>query len=182
MVQAQDLTRVDWDDVVEAIEKCYDLGWTDGLPVVPPTVERVEEFLAYVGRSPEEALGSLPERRLEITVGKVVANAVMAGCLPEYLPVVLAATEAMLDPSFNLIGPSSSQGSAAILVVVNGPIVRQLDINCRNNVFGPWQPGQRHHRQSCTADSDERLCLHPWPVRQEHNGRAGEVYVLHSGK
>ena len=136
-MQTQDLTRVDWDDVVEAIEKCYDLGWTDGLPVVPPTVERVEEFLRYVGRAPEEVIGSLPERRLEITVGKVVANAVMAGCLPEYLPVVLAATEAMLTPEFNLIGPSSSQGSAAILVIVNGPIVRQLDINCRNNVFGP---------------------------------------------
>ena len=136
-MQLQDLTRVDWENVVEAIEKCYELGWSDGLPVVPPTVERVEDFLAYVGRAPEEVIGSLPERRLEITVGKVAANVVMAGCLPEYLPVVLAATEAMLDPAFNLIGPSSSQGSAAILVVANGPIVQQLDINCRNNVFGP---------------------------------------------
>ena len=61
----------------------------------------------------------------------------MAGCLPEYLPVVLAATEAMLDPAFNLIGPSSSLGGAGILVIVNGPVVQELGINCRNNVFGP---------------------------------------------
>ena len=61
----------------------------------------------------------------------------MAGCLPQYFPVVLAATEAMLDPSFNLIGPSSSLGGAGILVIVNGPVARELGINCRNNLFGP---------------------------------------------
>ena len=104
-----DVRQVEWDDVTEAIEKCYELGWTDGLPVVPPTVERVQAFLAYARRAPDEVLGTLPERRREITVAKVVANAVMAGCKPEYVPVVLAATEAMLDPAFNLIGPSSSQ-------------------------------------------------------------------------
>ena len=105
----KDVRQVEWGNPVEAIETCYDLGWTDGLPVVPPTVERVEEFLRLVNRSPDEVLGSLPERRREITVGKVAANAVMAGCLPAYFPVVLAATEAMLDKAFNLIAPSASQ-------------------------------------------------------------------------
>ena len=133
----KDLVEAEWDGVVEAVEKCYQLGWTDGLPVVPPTSERVEEFLAFVERPPDEVLGYLPERRREVTVAKVTANAVMAGCLPEYLPVVLAATEAMLDPLFNLIGPSSSLGGAGILVIVNGPVVRDLDINCHNNLFGP---------------------------------------------
>ena len=82
-------------------------------------------------------VGELPERRREITVGKVAANAVMAGCLPEYMPVVLTATEAMLDPVFNLVGPSSSMGGSAILTIVNGPVVRDLNINARNNLFGP---------------------------------------------
>lgn len=132
-----DVKQIAWDDPVQAIEACYALGWTDGLPVVPPTVERVETFLDYVKRSPDEVLGTLPERRREITVGKVVANAVMAGCLAEYLPVVLAATEAMLDREFNLIAPSASQGGSAILVIVNGPIVTSLDINCKHNLFGP---------------------------------------------
>ena len=133
----RDVVLSEWEDAVEAIERCYGLGWTDGLPVVPPTAERVREFLDYGGRPGDEVLGSIPERRREVTVEKVAANAVMAGCLPQYLPVVLAATEAMLAPEFNLIGPSSSLGGAGILVIVNGPIVRQLGINCRNNLFGP---------------------------------------------
>ena len=136
-MEPKDIRRVAWKDVVEAIEACYELGWTDGLPVVPPTLERVETFLDYIQRPAYEILGAIPERRRHITVGKAAANAVMAGCLPSYFPVVIAATEAILDPAFNLIAPSSSQGSAAILVVVNGPIVRQLQINCRNNLFGP---------------------------------------------
>ena len=130
-------TTVSWNDSLEAIEKCYDLGWTDGLPVAPPTQERVVQFLDLAGRHASEVVGEIPERRRAITAGKVAANAVMAGCLPEYLPVVLAATEAMLDPAFNLVGPSSSMGGAAVLVIVNGPVARQLNINSRNNLFGP---------------------------------------------
>ncbi len=148
-----DVVQAEWDDVVEAIETCYELGWTDGLPVVPPTTERVQQFLDYCGRPPGEVLGTLPERRREVTVGKVAANAVMAGCLPEYLPVVLAATEAMLDPGFNLIGPSSSLGGAGILVIVNGPVIRELGINCRNNLFGPG------NRANATIGRSIRLIL-----------------------
>jgi hypothetical protein len=68
-----DVRQVEWDNVVEAIETCYELGWTDGLPVVPPRLERVETFVHYVQRSPDEVLGSLPERRREITVGNLVS-------------------------------------------------------------------------------------------------------------
>jgi hypothetical protein len=113
----------------------------------------VDEFVARAGRPADEVVGQLPERRREITVGKVAANAVMAGCLPEYLPVVLAATEAMLDPVFNLVGPSSSMGGAAILVVVNGPIVREIGINSRNNLFGPG------NRANATIGRSIRLVL-----------------------
>ena len=138
MSEIGETTTVQWDSALEAIERCYELGWTDGLPVVPPTEARVAEFIerSAAGRS-GEVVGELPERRREITVGKVAANAVMAGCLPEYMPVVLTATEAMLDPVFNLVGPSSSMGGSAILTIVNGPVVRELNINARNNLFGP---------------------------------------------
>ena len=144
---------IEADDPLEAIERCYELGWSDGLPVVPPTDERVREFLDYVARPEDEVIGSVPERRREITVGKVAANAVMAGCLPQYLPVVLAATEAMLDPRFNLVGPSSSLGGAGILVIVNGPVTRELGINARNNLFGPG------NRANATIGRSIRLVL-----------------------
>ena len=137
MTNLGETTSVHWDDALDAIEQCYRLGWTDGLPVVPPTEHRVSQFLEHVGLPASQVVGEIPERRREVTAGKVAANAVMAGCLPEHLPVVLAATQAMLDPVFNLVGPSSSMGGAAILVIVNGPVVRDLNINARNNLFGP---------------------------------------------
>ena len=137
MSEHTDTTTAQWDNVFEAVERCYELGWTDGLPVVPPTAARVAEFLAAAGRDGAEIVGELPERRRRITAEKVAANAVLAGCRPEYLPVVLAATEAMLAPEFNLVGPSSSMGGAATLVIVNGPVARELNINARNNLFGP---------------------------------------------
>ena len=137
MSEHTDTTTAQWDNVFEAVERCYELGWTDGLPVVPPTAARVAEFLAAAGRDGAEIVGELPERRRRITAEKVAANAVLAGCRPEYLPVVLAATAAMLAPEFNLVGPSSSMGGAATLVIVNGPVARELNINARNNLFGP---------------------------------------------
>jgi hypothetical protein len=140
-------------DPIAAIEYCYQQGWTDGLPVVPPTEERVSAFLAYLDRGRDELLGMVPERRRRVTVEQVVANAVMAGCLPEYAPVVVAAVEAMLQPLFNLVGPSASLGGSAILVIVNGPVVEELQINCRNNLFGPG------HRANATIGRAVRLVL-----------------------
>lgn len=148
-----DTVKAQWDDIFDAVERCYELGWTDGLPVVPPTVERVAEFLAVAGREAGEVIGELPERRRVITADKVAANGVMAGCRPEYLPVVLAAVEAMLAPEFNLVGPSSSMGGAAVLVIVNGPIAGELNINARNNLFGPG------NRANATIGRAVRLTL-----------------------
>ena len=153
MPESGDTTTVQWDSALEAIERCYELGWTDGLPVVPPTEQRVKEFIERSGRPSDEVVGELPERRREITVDKVAANAVMAGCLPEYMPVVLAATEAMLEPIFNLVGPSSSMGGSAILSIVNGPIAKDLNINARNNLFGPG------NRANATIGRAVRLIL-----------------------
>ena len=140
-------------DPLAAIEFCYRQGWTDGLPVIPPTEERVAAFFGHLARERDDVVGSVPERRRRVTVEQVVANAVMAGCLPEYGPVVLAAVEAMLQPPFNLVGPSASLGGSAILVIVNGPIVEELRINCRNNLFGPG------NRASATIGRAVRLVL-----------------------
>ena len=137
MQDVGETTTVVWNDALEAIERCYELGWGDGLPLVPPTQGRVAQFLEAAGKASGEVVGEIPERRREITAGKVAANAVMAGCLPEYMPVVLAATEAMLAPPFNLVGPSSSMGGSAVLVIVNGPVAQKIGVNSRNNLFGP---------------------------------------------
>ena len=153
MSEIGETTTVQWDSALEAIERCYELGWTDGLPVVPPTEARVAEFIERSGRPSGEVIGELPERRREITVGKVAANAVMAGCLPDYMPVVLTATEAMLDPVFNLVGPSSSMGGSGILTIINGPVTRELNINARNNLFGPG------NRANATIGRAVRLIL-----------------------
>jgi hypothetical protein len=148
-----EVTGHDAADALAAIDFCYRQGWTDGLPVIPPTEERVATFLGHLGRERDDVLGSVPERRRRVTVEQVVANAVMAGCLPEYGPVVVAAVEAMLQPAFNLVGPSASLGGSAILVIVNGPIVDELQINCRNNLFGPG------NRANATIGRAVRLVL-----------------------
>src|SRR5438874_1342202 len=109
-------------DTLEAIEYCYRQGWTDGLPVVPPTEERVRQFLEQAGLEPDAVLGEVPDRARVITAEKVAVNAVMAGCLPAYLPVVVAAVQAMTADQFCLHGSMASTGGAAPLLVVNGPI------------------------------------------------------------
>ena len=140
-------------DPIAAIEFCYQQGWTDGLPVIPPTEERVAAFLAHLARGRDEVLGMVPERRRRVTVEQVIANAAMAGCLPDYAPVVIAAVEAMLQPPFNLVGPSASLGGSAILVIINGPVAEGLQINCRNNLFGPG------NRANATIGRAVRLVL-----------------------
>jgi len=111
-------------------------GWTDGLPIVPPTEARVREFLCHTKRDPREIVGVLPPRQGEATIEKIAANAVMAGCKPEYMPVILAALEALADPLFNLDSVQATTHPVAPLIVVNGPIARQLEINGGYNCFG----------------------------------------------
>ncbi len=124
-------------DPVEAIEFFYRQGWTDGLPVMPPTLKSVIEFLEYAGHLPSDILGVIPARNRVITAEKVAINAVMAGCLPNYMPVIVAAIEAMCQEQFNLHGISATTGGTAPLLIVNGPAVQQLNINSGVNCFGP---------------------------------------------
>src|SRR5205814_4939871 len=124
----------------EAIEAYFERGWTDGLPVVPATAEVVQRFLAAAGRAPGDVVLRETTRRRTISAEKVAINAAMAGCRPEYMPVLLAALEAMADPAFTLHGAITSTGGSATLVVVNGPIRKRLGFNAGGNVFGPgWR-------------------------------------------
>ncbi|MBI4334987.1 MAG: hypothetical protein HY673_27355 [Chloroflexi bacterium] len=125
-----------FDSALDAIEQCYAKGWTDGLPVVPPTPPRVRAMLDTVDRDPKENLGKMPPREGNATIEKIAVNAVMAGCLPEYFPVVLAAVEAMMQPQFNLHWVQLSTGSQCPLVIINGPIAKELGVNSGTNVFG----------------------------------------------
>jgi len=124
----------------EGVETYFERGWSDGLPVVPATEDAVWRFLEAVGRAPGDVVITEPVRRRTITAEKVAINAVLAGCRPEYMPVLVAALEAMSDPAFTLHGAITSTGGSATLVVVNGPIRRRLDFNGGANVFGPgWR-------------------------------------------
>ena len=127
---------VDFGDDEDEIEAIYERGWTDGLPVVPPTQKRVMRMLAGTTRDPKEVLGLCPPNLAPLTVEKVAINAVMAGCKPEYLPVVLAAVEAVLDPAFTMHGVLATTMFVGPVLIVNGPIRRQISMNSRGNALG----------------------------------------------
>ena len=122
---------------MDDLESWFDKGVTDGLPVVPPTRERVERMLAGSTRPRGELIGEVAPNYGRATAEKVAINAVMAGCRPDYLPVVLAAVEAACEPAFNLHGMSTSTHFSAPLIVVNGPIREHIGLNCSFGVFGP---------------------------------------------
>ncbi len=121
------------DELETWLEK--DVG--DGLPVVPPTRERVARMLVAGAPSPETLIGEMPPNYGRLTVEKVAINAVMAGCRPEYLPVVLAAAAAACDPAFNLHGVATSTHFSAPIIVLHGPVRARLGINCSFGFFGP---------------------------------------------
>src|SRR5216684_2447689 len=124
----------------QAIEAYFERGWTDGLPVVPATEEAVRPFLDAVGLGPDDIVLTEPVRKRVITAEKLAINAVLAGCRPEYMPVLLAILDAMADPAFTLHGAITSTGGSATFIVVNGPIRNAIGLNAGSNVFGPgWR-------------------------------------------
>lgn len=127
-------------DADDEFEWFFEQGLTDGLPVVPPTRARVERMLTGTRRGPDEVLGELPPNYGRATVEKVAVNAVMAGCRPAYLPVLIAAVECACDPAFNLHGVSTTTHFAAPLIIVNGPVRHRIGLNCGAGLFGPgWR-------------------------------------------
>lgn len=119
------------------VESWFERGVTDGLPVVPPSRERVERMLQGTRRDRAELVGEMPPNYGRLTVEKAAINAVMAGCRPEYLPVVLAAAECACDATFNLHGVATSTHFSAPLIVVNGPVRARIGLNASFGVFGP---------------------------------------------
>lgn len=120
----------------DPFEQMFDRGWTDGLPVVPPTPARVLRMLQGTPRKPDEVLGMIPPAGAPCTVEKAAINAVMAGCRPDYFPVVLAALDAALDPDFAWSGLMSTTMGAGVCIVVNGPIARRIGLNSGFNALG----------------------------------------------
>ncbi len=144
---------IDVSDAFEAIETYFDRGWSDGLPVVPPTPEAVAAALEAAGLAPDEILGVEPTKGAVVTAEKAAINAIMAGCRPEYMPVVAAAVEAITAEEFNLHAITVSTMGAAILLVVNGPVAKTLEINSGVSAFGPG------HRANATIGRAIRLIV-----------------------
>ncbi|MDB4034744.1 thioredoxin family protein [Pseudomonadales bacterium] len=121
---------------VDDIEIGYDQGWSDGLPVVPPTAERVMRMLAGTRRQPDEIIGIVPPDFAPCSIEKIAINAVLAGCRPEYLPVVIAAVEAVLEDQFCMHGLLATTYFSGPMVIVNGPISRAIGMNSGGNALG----------------------------------------------
>ena len=136
-----DSQRIELVDDYDAVQNLYlERGWSDGLPITPPTPERVEAMLAAANLDPQRVVAELPPHWGEATVERLSVNAVMAGCLPEYLPVIIAGVAAMSDPAFNLYAIQSTTHSCAPLLIVNGPIRQQLGLNSSSGAYGPgWR-------------------------------------------
>ncbi|MFH1652383.1 MAG: hypothetical protein ABID87_09845 [Chloroflexota bacterium] len=129
------------DEDIDVINDYMDThGWGDGLPVVPPTPERVSRMIAASGLAPDHVVAEVQPLDGVATIEKIAVNAVMAGCRPEYMPVVVAAVAAMCEPQFNLQGIQATTNPTGVCVVVNGPIRKKLNINCGRNCLGPgWR-------------------------------------------
>lgn len=130
-------TSLEADADIEAIyELCLERGWSDGLPVIPPTAERVERMLAYCDRPWDEPIAAIPPRYGEATPVRLAANAVMAGCRPQYFPLVMLTIEAMAEEPFNLYGIQATTHPCAPFIIVNGPVAQELAINSGHGAFG----------------------------------------------
>ena len=141
------------DSAEQVYEEYLRRGWTDGLPILPPTEEAVEKMILPCGRDPRRVVASIPPLWGEATVEKIAINAVMAGCLPQYLPVIVAAVEAMADESFNLTFSQATTHPCCPLLIVNGPLARTLSINGASGAFGSY------HRANGTIGRAVRLIL-----------------------
>ena len=151
-------------DLEDEVEAAYSRGWTDGLPVVPPTEARVLAMLTGTTRAPSDIVAVVPPDLVACTVEKVAVNAVMAGCLPEHLPVVLAALEAACTDAFNVHGVLATTMPATPVIVVNGPVAKRIGMHSGVNALG------QGNRANATIGRAVQLV-----VRNVGGGRPGEV-------
>ncbi len=148
----------------DPMEGCFERGWTDGLPVTPPTDERVLRMLSGTHRRADEVVGQIPPYLAPCTVEKVAINAVLAGCKPEYMPVLLAALEAALEPVFTLHGVLATTYFSSPVIIVNGPIAKKIGMNSGINALG------QGNRANATIGRALNLI-----VRNVGGGRPGEA-------
>lgn len=156
--------RIDVGESDDVFEFMFDQGLTDGLPVVPPTPERVMRMLAGTKRDAQEVVAVVPPNLAPVTVEKIAINAVMAGCKPEYLPVVIAAIEAVTTEQFNMHGVLATTHFPTPVIIVNGPIRDRIGMNYKMNVLG------QGNRANATIGRAVQLV-----VRNVGGGRPGEV-------
>jgi hypothetical protein len=156
--------RVEIAALEDEMEALFDRGWTDGLPVVPPTEARVLRMLEGTERDPQDVVAVVPPDLVEVTVEKVAVNAVMAGCRPEYLPWVLAAVEAVCSDEFNIHGVLATTMPVGPVIICNGPGTRAIGMNSGVNVLG------QGNRANLTIGRAVQLV-----VRNVGGGRPGEV-------
>jgi hypothetical protein len=162
-------------DMSEFVEMVYERGWTDGLPVFPPTDDKVTAMIEYIGRDPGDVIGVVPPGEGIATIEKVAINAVMAGCKPEYLPVVVTALEAMLDPAFELLRVQATTAGPAPLAIVSGPVVKRLGFN-----YGAGAFTGTGHRPNATIGRAIRLIL--WNVGYGRPGQMSQATMGHPGR
>ena len=162
-------------DIDDFTEMAYRNGWTDGLPVLPPTEKKVGAMLDYIGRDPGEVIGVISPGEGVATIEKIAINAVMAGCLPEYLPVVITAVEAMLDKTFELMRVQCTTGGPCPLVIVSGPVVKKLGFN-----FGEGAFVGSGHRPNSTIGRAVRLIL--WNIGLGRPGQLSHATMGHPGR
>ena len=161
-------------EFIEANRSLYEEGWTDGLPVIPPTEAAVEWMLSGTDRERSEVITELAPAHGEATVESIAVNAVMAGCLPEYLPVVITAIQCLGEKQINLTTCQTTTEPVSSLVIVNGPLARELNVNSGFNVFGSgWQANG-------TIGRAVRLCLRN--IGGSVPGKADRATMGHPGK
>jgi len=156
--------RIEVAPLEDDIEACFDRGWSDGLPVVPPTQARVYRMLQGTKRAPDENIGLIPPSLGECTIEKVAINAVMAGCKPEYMPVVVAAVEAALRDEFCMHGLLCTTWFAGPMVIVSGPMTRRIGMNSGMNALG------QGNRANASIGRALQLI-----IRNVGGGRPGEI-------
>ncbi|PRB82027.1 thioredoxin family protein [Pseudomonas sp. MYb185] len=156
--------EIDFSAVDDPFEACFDGGWSDGLPVVPPTPVRVLRMLKGTQRKPDEVVGLMPPDLVPCTVEKVAINAVLAGCKPEYMPVLLAALEAALTDEFGLHGLICTTMFGSPMIIVNGPVAKAIGMNSGVNALG------QGNRANATIGRALQLI-----IRNVGGGRPGEI-------
>jgi hypothetical protein len=162
-------------DLHEFVEMVYEHGWTDGLPVFPPTDDRIMAMIDYLGRAPSDVVGVVPPGEGIATIEKIAINAVMAGCKPEYLPIIVTALEAMLDPAFELLRVQATTAGPAPLAIISGPVVTKLGFN-----YGAGAFTGTGHRPNATIGRAIRLIL--WNIGYGRPGQMSQATMGHPGR